>query len=163
MRERERETETETETENNRLFLYCDYPPSWTTLTQIIRDDEVRHSIPNISDSSEPSNPGTAFKNKSISCPHRCLRGGKLERKVKGLCEGQNIMSISKSGTLYQVYLVWEHLWHGVKVHPLGNDVEPKEVSVHAHSSHCLHLIVALIPAYMYNVLISCDKSNHYF
>lgn len=44
------------------------------------------------------------------------------------------------------MYLVRKHLGHRVKVHRLGNNVEPKQMPVHPHSSHCLHLVVTLVP-----------------
>ena len=44
------------------------------------------------------------------------------------------------------LYLVLEHPGQWVHVHSLGNNVETKQVSVHAQSTHCLKLVLALIP-----------------
>ena len=44
------------------------------------------------------------------------------------------------------LYLVLEHPGQWVHVHPLGNNVETKHVSVHAQSTHCLKLVLALVP-----------------
>ena len=43
-------------------------------------------------------------------------------------------------------YLVLEHLGQWVHVHPLGNNVETKHMSIHTQSTHCLKLVLALIP-----------------
>ena len=49
------------------------------------------------------------------------------------------------------MYLVSEHFWHGVHLESLGRDVEPKEMPVHSHPSHGLHLVVALVPWHTVN------------
>ena len=71
-------------------------------------------------------------------------------------------MYFTLSNDILIAYLIRKHLRQGVKVHPLGNDVEAKEVSVDTHSSHCLHLIIALIPAQYNMVIISRDTSLQY-
>ena len=144
-RERERE-DTEKE---NRGIMDSSNPPNWRILTHVIRNDKVRDSVSSVSDSPKPPDPCTALENKPIRGPYWCLRGWQLKRKIKSLwykyCK-KWIYFILLNDILI-AYLVRKHLRQGVKVHPLGNDVEAKEVSVDAHSSHCLHFIIALIPA----------------
>ena len=43
-------------------------------------------------------------------------------------------------------YLVCEYFGHWVKVQSLGNNIEPKKVSVYSQTSHGLHFVLALDP-----------------